>query len=482
MIADELADLAPPHRRAARQLVASLGSRHPDLLRHEGIDLAPAIEQVLFGRLRRPRTDPALPALRSIMRAVRHGASGLRPTQHPRPGDVVALVVNPAHARILAPVRRMLEERGVGTFTVFESHARGARSGGDGSCRLVDLLTPRRTTGLLGFELRVRRHLTDATSEFERIVDAGTAARMRSAVSEAIGRVALYATCIDELAEYGPSLLVGFNEIGRWSRILPEVGRRAGIPTLDVAHAEAADAAAIEGATYDRFAVFGHRSRRVLERAGVPPTAIVEVGAPRFDALVARHGHPAVPAERRIVFASQWVTGAMSEAVKAATVRATLAAAAAAAPCQLVIQRHPIERDDIAASIVASTRMDGVRVVTGEPAGLYDALDGAWLLVTGWSNAVFEAVLSNVPALCINATGGPTPMPFVEEGIALGATDANTAATAVRSLLPPQAWLDAVARARAHLVEHLGPLDGRATDRLADLIVSLRTGAASGQR
>jgi hypothetical protein len=73
-------------------------------------------------------------------------------------------------------------------------------------------------------------------------------------------------------------------------------------------------------------------------------------------------------------------------------------------------------------------------------------------------------------------------MPFVEEGIALGATDANTAATAVRSLLPPQAWLDAVARARAHLVEHLGPLDGRATDRLADLIVSLRTGAASGQR
>lgn len=462
------------HRSVARQLVAAMRFRQPELLVHERIDLGPAIEQVFFGRLRRPRAQPRFPALRSVMRTLYHGTTALRPSESPRPGDVVALVVNPAHARILGPVTQVLDGRGIRTFTVYESHARAAGGAEIRSSRLVDRLTPRRTASLLAFELRARRTLHDATRGFDDIVGGATAARMRDALAEAIGRAALYATCIDELVARGPSLLIGFNEIGRWSRILPEVGARAGIPTLDIAHAEAADVDAIEGASYDRFAVFGPRSRRVLERAGIDPSAIVAVGAPRFDALVARHRHAAAPPHRRLVFASQWITGRMTEELKVRTVRAALAAAAAAAPCELVIQRHPIEGDEIAARVVAAEPVDGVRVRAGEPEALYAELDGAWLLVTGWSNAVFEAVLSNVPALCINATGGQPPMPFVEEGIALGATDPPSAAAAARSLLPAPAWLEAVERARSSLADHLGPLDGRATDRLVELILSMR--------
>jgi hypothetical protein len=458
----------------ARQLVAELASRQPDLLVCDGIDLGPAIEQVFFGRMRRPRAQPRMPALRSAVRALYHGALALRPTESPRPGDIIALVVNPAHARILEPVSRALDERGVRTFTVYESHARATGGAAERSCRLVDRLTPRHTADLLAFELHARRALKDATREFGEIVGGVAAGRLRTALSEAIGRLALYATCINELADRGPSVLVGFNEIGRWSRILPAVGRRAGVPTLDVAHAEAADADAIEGASYDRFAVFGPRSQRVLEQAGIDASAIVQVGAPRFDALIARHRDAAAPRHRRLVFASQWITGPMTEEAKAMTVRAALAAAAAAAPCELVIQRHPIERDDIAARVAAAEPADGVLLRAGEPGDLYAALDGAWLLVTGWSNAVFEAVLSNVPALCINATGGPAPMPFVEDGIALGATDPETAAAAARTLLPTSAWLNAVGRARTNLADHLGPLDGRATERLVELILSMR--------
>ena len=69
-------------------------------------------------------------------------------------------------------------------------------------------------------------------------------------------------------------------------RILPAVGRRAGIPTLDVAHAEAVDADAIEGASYDRSAAFAAGAIRALQGRNVAPAAvIVTVGAPRFDAL-----------------------------------------------------------------------------------------------------------------------------------------------------------------------------------------------------
>ena len=154
-----------------------------------------------------------------------------------------------------------------------------------------------------------------------------------------------------------------------------------------------------------------------------------------------------------------------------------MVAAAAAAPCELIIQRHPIERDEIAAQVAKSRAAPGVVVRYGEPGGLYEALEGAWLLLTGWSNTVFEAALSNVPALCINATDGPLPMPFVEEGIAMGATDAAEATEAVRALLESNsAWIDAIARPGA-LVDHLGPLDGRATGRLVELVMEMRMAA-----
>ena len=467
----------PSHREVARRLVVHMTARRPDLLAHDGIDLGPTIEQVLFGRLRRPRRDPPMAGARSVLRAIYHGARALLPSERPDPGDVVALVVNPAQAQILGPVRHALAERGVRTFTVYESHARASGGAVGRSSRLVDQLGPLRAVRLLGFELRARLSLAAATDGFEEIVDGPTAARLRSAVAEAIGRAALYATCTAAVAAARPSLLVGFNEIGRWSRILPAVGRHAGIPTLDVAHAEAADAEAIEGASYDRYAVFGPRAGRVLERAGISPTAIVPVGAPRFDALLARHRRPSVPAHRRLVFASQWITGAMTPDVKRRTVEIVMAAAAAAAPCELIIQRHPIERDEIAAQVARSATTPGVTVRHGEPRDLYQALDGAWLLATGWSNTVFEAALSNVPVLSINATDGPPPMPFVEEGIALGATNGAEAAAAVRSLLRSNPlWIDAVERAREALVDHLGPLDGRATERVVQLVMDMRLG------
>ena len=445
------------------------------MLAHAGIDLGPTIEQALFGRLRRPRHASRAPGLRSLLRGAYHGLMALRPTEDPVPDDVVALVVNPAHARILEPVRDALAARGIGAFTVFESHARGAAGGQARASRLVDRLTPDRTAALLAFDAGVRVRMAAATRAFDELVDAATAERMRGALGEAIGRAALYATCLAELAEHRPSLLIGFNEIGRSSRLLPVVGQRAGIPTLDVAHAEAVDVEAIEGAAYDRYAVFGPRASAVLASAGIEPARIVPVGAPRFDALIARHSAPpAQPRERRIVFASQWLGGKMTDRVKRETVAVAVAAAAAVAPSELVIQRHPIERDNIARQVVDSLAPPNVRVRMGEPAGLYAELDGAWLLATGWSNAVFEAVLANVPVLCINATGDAPPMPFVIDGIALGADDADAAARAARSLLPASAWEEAVGRARSGLGDHLGPLDGRATERLVDLIVAMR--------
>jgi glycosyltransferase involved in cell wall biosynthesis len=104
---------------------------------------------------------------------------------------------------------------------------------------------------------------------------------------------------------------------------------------------------------------------------------------------------------------------------------------------------------------------------------LYDTLDGAWLLVTGWSNTVFEAALSGVPSLCVSIPGSQPPVDFAADGIALGGTDEASAAAAARRLLDDGAWRQAVTDARAALADRLGPLDGRASERLADLVLEL---------
>ncbi len=412
--------------------------------------------------------------LRSVGRAAFHAARAMRSSQSPRRGDVVVLLVNPAHARIFESVGERLDARGIRTFLLFESHARGESHGRRRSGRLVDQLTPRRAAGLLAFESRTMRALSRGTRDFEELVGAATAQRMRVALSESIGRIALYAACLDAVATRGPSVLAAFNEIGRWSRILPVVARRHGVPSLDIAHAEPADHLAVQGTTYDHYAVFGPRSTSVLVRAGLARDRIHEVGAPRFDALIARHPDAAAPpGMRRIVFASQWLTGAMTEHVKERTIEAVLAVASAVAPCDLVFRRHPIESDMIAERVIASTPHEGVSIRIEGEKDLYADLDGAWLLITGWSNTVFEAALSNVPALCINMTGQAPPMPFVTDGLALGVDDEPSAITVARSLLIPRTWLSTLHQARAAITEHLGPLDGKATERLTTLIEAL---------
>ena len=139
----------------------------------------------------------------------------------------------------------------------------------------------------------------------------------------------------------------------------------------------------------------------------------------------------------------------MTSDVKRRTVETVMAAAAAAAPCELVIQRHPIERDEIAAQVARLGRDPGVtiRLVAARP-------------VPGTRRRMVARRLAgrirslkrrspNVPVLTINATGGPPPMPFAEEGISLGATNGAEAAAAVRALLGSNAlWIDAVERAR----------------------------------
>jgi len=269
---------------------------------------------------------------------------------------------------------------------------------------------------------------------------------------------------------------VAFDEVGTWGRILPAVAARHGLASLDLPHAEVADADAVRGAGYDRLAVYGPRAATRLAEAGIDRGRIVVIGAPRFDALVGTGGEVDAmvqpDAAGPVVFAAQYVAGAMTAEGLRTCLSAAAAAAGALAPSDLVIVPHPAEpHGTIAALAAAQTLPPGVRLRIADD-GLHAALRGARLLVTGWSNSVFEAALLGVPSISVSP-GGVAPVDFAAEGLAIGVSDAAEAARAAAALLDPAARAEAVRRARASLPEHLGPLDGRAAERAARLVREL---------
>ena len=470
----------------------ALRTQAPALLSLDGVDLGPALEQQLFFALRDGLGGAASP-LRAVGDAVIAAARGVgtvlnaliprRPIEVP-PRSVVVLIRLPARMTILRPIEAELEwHSGQPLVIVRVGRAASGPSGRPGAPRIQDVVGPRAGLAALRHQARVMRGLGRATSAWPSIVDRPTASRLAGLTARELPRIALGAAAVGSIVgRWQPSLVVGFDEVGTWSRIVPAVARHAGIPSLNLAHAEAGDPIAIAGADYDRFAVFGPRATSVLLAAGIPADRIVETGAPHFDGLVSRGATgpaasaPAASAPvdaRRILFAAQYVQGAMTLAGLEACHRGALAAGAAVAPAEVVVLPHPVQPAGQIEAIVASVPVPaGVAVRVERPGRLHELIDGAWLLVTGWSNSVFEAAIRGVPTLMVDAEHA-SPVAYAAEGLAIGVGTESAAAAAVRALLDAEFRIATLARSSAALAEHLGPLDGRSSERTAELILRL---------
>lgn len=460
-----------PARETARTLVALLRDEDARLLGFSDIDLGPAVEQQLYFALRDGLVPSAPAAARDIALVLAAtGGSALGRFGRPRRGAPAVLLREAIHAEAIAAVDAQLHALDLPGFTI-TTVGRAARPGAVPGVPLAALVRTADAGRLWSHALRLAVHLRSATAGWASVAR-DDAERMRRVARSAILRAATGAAALSGLAARGPSLLVAFDEKGSWARLIGPVGRAFGIPTLDLPHAEATDPETIDGADYDLMATYGPRSSAVLRAAGIPSQRIVEVGAPRFDALVARG--PARPAACRVVLAGQYASGLMTEERLARIVDAALAAAAAV-DGELEAIPHPAERrGQLGRLVAASSGAGSVRWWIGRRT-LHDALDDAWLLVTGWSNSVLEAAIRSVPSIAVSP-GGVAPVRYDRDGLALGATDAATAASVARSLREDTVRADAISRARVTLSDHVGPLDGRAAERIATVVAGMVAG------
>ncbi|MEO8245897.1 MAG: hypothetical protein ABI622_02140 [Chloroflexota bacterium] len=470
-------------RLVAAGHVAQLRLHSPGALAIRGADLGSALEQQLFFRLRDDELSPSrvgiVDEVRAWGRIAAIGGAGLAALARggaPR-GAVVALVRQQVHLDALARIETELRALGgppLLAVRIGPAASAAQPAGPMGAPAIFEVMDPRLVAALAGHQLTVRAIRPSSN------VPAGVAAFAR----RELPRIAAGAVGVESVVRrYRPCLLVSFDEVGTWARIIPAVARRAGIPTLDLPHAEAADAVAITGAGYDAFAVYGPRARAVMERAGIAAERIHEIGAPRFDPLVGNAPAPPLPGTRRaVVFAAQYVTGRMTAEVLAATYRAAQAAARATGSALLVVP-HPAEPPGTMERLMAENPNPPALDVTMARTGLHAALAEAWVVLTGWSNSVMEAAIAGIPSITVNP-GGVAPVDFAAEGLSTGVADEQAAAAAATGLRDAGHARQAVDRARSTLADRLGPLDGRASERAARLIRSLALGedGAAGAR
>ena len=485
----------PPGESARREAVRIVEALSDAGLTQLGpIDLSAAAEQNLFQSLRqfvtlhdepersgRSPRDSLPGALsralgRLALAAVRRRGIG----EGASAGRILLVATGPTHERLFAPVVEELRRRGgpsVVSIAAGEWWRRSVARDHTG-WRIEHVLDRRWLRRTVVLTTRLMQWTPRAG-----LTDTLPAEAIRRAVAGSLPRTALSAARLETLVDRAkPRMLVAFNEVGIWGRLIPEAAHRHGIPAIDLPHAEAADPWASVGISYDAVAVYGPRAVEAIRLAGVPSDRIVPVGSVRYDGLLgllkrdAREPTLHAPGSRKIVFASQPAReagSALTPAVKAIAIEAAFAAALAAGPAELIIRPHPLEHDDVLRRVLPSLQgAEHVTVRVERELDLHELLREAWLLVTASSQSVLEATIANVPSITVNPKGVADPTTFAEEGLSIGTTDASSAAEAARRLLDPELREAVLHRAREALQLRVGEVDGKAAARTADLITS----------
>lgn len=235
-----------------------------------------------------------------------------------------------------------------------------------------------------------------------------------------------------------------------------------------------------------RIAAWGTRARNYFLAAGCSPESIDIVGCPRFDRILANppsrtDSNDLLPAaSRRILYLTSAETrwGIFSAEERRVTLMAMLRAPkvlqSACPGTRLVIKLH--RTDDLAAMrefVRLSGAGDTCTVLQNE-IDLYTLLPACDIAVTYCSTAGIEALLFRKPLIVFNPTNTPDVMGYVEGGGALPARTEHEFHSTLRELFTdPELSAKRVRTAKEYLMSQVGPVDGRAAERVAGMIVRL---------
>jgi hypothetical protein len=276
------------------------------------------------------------------------------------------------------------------------------------------------------------------------------------------------------LDAYQPRVVVAFHLY--WHRIAPIIlaARVRGVPVIYAQHGVyLAQDECIWPLPYDQYLVFGQGAADTI--SGKPLAGpVIPVGHSLYDDLLSAPAGPtrgkAIPTvliatqpdETQVydVSSERWWLRGVVQACHELGARA-------------LIKLHPREADTAHYDTVRERWPDTVQVLRHSEGALPALLAEADVLVTRDSTVVFEGNLLGVPVITVNLTGQRDRFPFAADGGAIGVYDYEALPRILGDVLTSGA--PALSRTRpAFIARHLGPGDGKATQRIVQAI----TGAA----
>ncbi|MEN6544785.1 MAG: hypothetical protein ABFE07_01985, partial [Armatimonadia bacterium] len=140
---------------------------------------------------------------------------------------------------------------------------------------------------------------------------------------------------------------------------------------------------------------------------------------------------------------------------------------------RLALKLHPSD-DEKTLPLYRKLVVEGDDRVVLVPHGQYplnELLAACDMMITRDSTVVFEANLLGKPAITINLSRWEEELPYAATGGALGVYRLDDIEGAVRSVLEDEGVREELARRREGFGEaHMGPRDGGATRRIAEVI------------
>jgi hypothetical protein len=415
------------------------------------------------------------------------------------PGDVLFLGVAATTAPIIAHLTGRLEAEGLRCAALdlhYEGSTAALRRTG---VRVIDG-DPRRQGGLRA-ERALRRHFgplrRQALAGIAERVQAGALPRWLEPVVDrrftvALGRdlpaMAAYREAARRLLDATrPQLVVGFHLSPDFLAPLLLAAQLRGVPTVCLQHG-------IRGPVHrngvalpwDLLPVWGQYTVDLYEGLVEERSRWVVTGNCMYDGEVVsgewgvQRGRESAP----VVLAATQSDEGQVQAAQARWWLRGVAEACAGLGARLVIRPHPAETalgryEELAAAFPGTLRL--AREGTWP-----EALAGAGALVTRDSTVVYQAALAGKPALTVALAPYRPRFPLAQHGGALGVQTYEEIRPALEDALSGGPRTQELARRRAGFLEyHLGPQDGKATERVLEVLreaLSLGARASSPPR
>lgn len=137
----------------------------------------------------------------------------------------------------------------------------------------------------------------------------------------------------------------------------------------------------------------------------------------------------------------------------------------------LIVKQHPEEPNIYTKKIkeyIKKYKSKKVLLVA-KNSDIYELVCICDLLITKMSTTAMEAAALNKPVIALDLSGDQDTARYVSEGIAIGVYKSDDLTTAIKNLLENDSLL--AKRRESYVLEHLYKIDGKASERVVDLII-----------